>query len=428
MAAKAQDADVMKAPETGIKKGRDVDVIKAQDADAHKAQDADAGKARDTGVIKAQDANALTTRDAGTSKARDAGAVKDQGTGTSKPGEAGAVKARGADALTARDAGTSKARDAGAVKDQGTGTSKPGEAGAVKARGADALTARDAGTSKARDAGGVKDRDTGTGKAGDAGSQAKSAKGKVRAPSSSKISEGPEQNPLDSGEDPSRIKQAKSAVTETHSDSTRGRAGTKSSKVPPCFQWRRSLLGTACQTQEELPTTPEFKIVIPSELKHWLVEDWHLITVQKKLFSLPAKINVETILENYEQYERGYASSEDVIYAVPEMIEGLRLYFNLTLGTHLLYKFEKPQNSTIMAQNPNSTMAHLYGAPHLLRLFVKIGDMLSSTFIHCHSTNLQLKCMHSFVAYLANNKATLFNSNDYELASPDYLQVAEQQP
>ncbi|XP_043830624.1 mortality factor 4-like protein 1 [Dromiciops gliroides] len=265
--------------------------------------------------------------------------------------------------------------------------------------------------------------------------QEQSPKGKGdEAASGKKTPEGPEQNPVkDSVEVPSTSKGAKrrnqKPVTETDRSGAGNRDGSSSSEVSQQPHWRRqALVNSDGEPRTGFTRRSDFKINIPTELKPWLVTDWDLVTAQKKLFCLPAKKNVESILEDYELYEKSYANSEEKIYAVPEIVAGIRVYFDVMLGTHLLYKFEKPQHSEILAKNPGVPMSQIYGAPHLLRLFVKIGDVLSCTFFDSHSTNLLLKYLHDFVNYLEKNSAALFSPNDYEPASPEYLQKVAEEP
>ncbi|KAG8014403.1 Uveal autoantigen with coiled-coil domains and ankyrin repeats, partial [Nibea albiflora] len=116
-----------------------------------------------------------------------------------------------------------------------------------------------------------------------------------------------------------------------------------------------------------------------------------------QLFHLPAKKNIETVLEDYANYKKSKGNSDNKEYAVNEVVAGIREYFNVMLGTQLLYKFERPQYAEILAEHPDMPMSQMYGAPHLLRLFVRIGAMLAYTPLDEKSLALLLSYLQDFL-------------------------------
>ncbi|KAG8012693.1 Mortality factor 4-like protein 1 [Nibea albiflora] len=187
---------------------------------------------------------------------------------------------------------------------------------------------------------------------------------------------------------------------------------------------KRARVDPTVESEETFINRVEVKVKIPEELKPWLVDDWDLITRQKQLFHLPAKKNIDAVLEDYANYKKSRGNSDSKEFAVNEVVAGVREYFNVMLGTQLLYKFERPQYADILANHPDTSMSQIYGAPHLLRLFVRIGAMLAYTPLDEKSLALLLSYLQDFLKYLVKNSASLFNASDYEVAPPEYHRKA----
>ncbi|GER51357.1 PLC-like phosphodiesterases superfamily protein [Striga asiatica] len=125
---------------------------------------------------------------------------------------------------------------------------------------------------------------------------------------------------------------------------------------------------------ESNPATEKLiKIQIPPTLKKQLVSDWELVTQQNKLVKLPRSPNVDDILTKYLEYR----SKKDGMTtdAVGEILNGLRSYFDKALPSILLYKKERQQYQDAIQENISPSS--VYGAEHLLRLFVKLPELLT---------------------------------------------------
>ena len=86
-------------------------------------------------------------------------------------------------------------------------------------------------------------------------------------------------------------------------------------------------------------TRPTMKLPISDLLKGLLVDDWENITSKNQLVPIPHPKPVNTIFDDYLDYERkrreeGSAAME----ILEETVEGIRQYFNKALGRVLLYR------------------------------------------------------------------------------------------
>lgn len=190
---------------------------------------------------------------------------------------------------------------------------------------------------------------------------------------------------------------------------------------------KRSRLDTSVSNDgpEEKLSKPEISIAIPKDLKSRLVDDWHAINTQQKLVELPAKVTVDDIVKQYVQYKKSKSNSKGI--SCEDISNGILEYFNVMLGSQLLYKVERTQYSDILNQHPDKPMSQIYGAFHLLRLFVKLGPVLSFTTLD--KTNIRVLIGHlgDFLKFLEAKAEELFPMTCYSYPqTSEYLRRGAQ--
>ncbi|XP_001630729.3 chromatin modification-related protein EAF3 [Nematostella vectensis] len=97
---------------------------------------------------------------------------------------------------------------------------------------------------------------------------------------------------------------------------------------------------------------PKVEIEIPSQLKLKLEDDCYLIKRKKKLIKLPRHPCVYDVLEEYFSHCK-LTQPEESCNLIREVLDGLRIYFDFTLPTLLLYNFEREQYYAAMQVNPD---------------------------------------------------------------------------
>lgn len=131
------------------------------------------------------------------------------------------------------------------------------------------------------------------------------------------------------------------------------------------------------EKEEDYLKRHDVKIAIPDVLKAYLVDDWENVTKNQQLVPLPRDPTVSQILDKYRASvpKKRVGSAEADIF--DEIIAGLKLYFDKSLGTILLYRFERQQYLEIKKEHPNKEPSDIYGAEHLLRLCGKLFLMVA---------------------------------------------------
>jgi len=165
------------------------------------------------------------------------------------------------------------------------------------------------------------------------------------------------------------------------------------------------------------------EIVIPlsDELKTVLVDDFDYIGRQRKLLQVPSRYTVDDLINAYYEARKGVeGEAEEQLLGAEEVCRGLKDYFNSTLGSQLLYKFERVQYADTLKENTGVPMAQLYGPVHLLRLLTKLGPMLSATDIEQDAMDKLIGHVKDFIGYMHKHRETLYQVEDYGTATPEY--------
>lgn len=188
---------------------------------------------------------------------------------------------------------------------------------------------------------------------------------------------------------------------------------------------KRSRMDNTVDTEDQFMTSVEVRIKLPDELKPALVDDWDLINRQRKLPIIPARVTVDTILADYIRAKTNTKNNTpNKESAVQEVVAGLREYFNVMLGTQLLYKFERPQYAEILQENKDKQASDIYGFIHLIRLFVRLGQMLAYTQLDEKSVTLLNFHLQDFLRFTVKNMETYYSIQDYGVAPPEYHRKA----
>ncbi|XP_031495773.1 protein MRG1 isoform X1 [Nymphaea colorata] len=162
------------------------------------------------------------------------------------------------------------------------------------------------------------------------------------------------------------------------------------------------------------------KIQFPSTLQKQLVDDWKFVTQLGKLVKLPRVPNVDDILKIYLEHQ----TKKDGMIAesVGEILSGLRCYFDKALPVMLLYKQERQQYQEAISEDSNISPSTIYGAEHLLRLFVKLPELLAYVNMDEETMAQLQKKLLEFLKFLQKKQSTFFVST-YD--GPRYLGDAE---
>ncbi|BBN03313.1 mortality factor 4-like protein 1 [Marchantia polymorpha subsp. ruderalis] len=204
-------------------------------------------------------------------------------------------------------------------------------------------------------------------------------------------------------------KQSKGRVSQgkqkTLTESKGEKEGGKTNSVPKGK--KRKSESTVSEEKDADEPDQVMKIPLPPVLKKQLVDDWELIQSGKSI-KLPRKPSVDEILKTYRELKtKREGTDED---SIGEVLDGLQAYFDRALPAMLLYKQERAQYAEAVSEGSSKRPSLIYGAEHLLRLFVKLPELLVFINMEEEALNQLQQRLQDFLKFLQKNQSNFFMS------------------
>lgn len=176
---------------------------------------------------------------------------------------------------------------------------------------------------------------------------------------------------------------------------------------------------------EIIPLEQEVKIKIPDELKDWLIDDDNCIK-NKKLTVLPARATISMIFKDFVNHKKITTKTPGEKEAILlELTLGIKDYFNIMLGSHLLYKFERLQYQNLLKdEGKDVDLTCHYGVIHLIRLFTKIGKPLAATTLDSQNIQTIVNYIQELLKFISKQSSLFDLERNYTVAPPEYIKNA----
>ncbi|KAF2258637.1 NuA4 histone acetyltransferase complex, Eaf3/MRG15 subunit [Lojkania enalia] len=210
--------------------------------------------------------------------------------------------------------------------------------------------------------------------------------------------------------------------------STRGSEERQTSVAAAGSRGQKRLRDQDLEKEEMFHTRRAVRIYVPDRLKSLLVDDWENITKNLQLVQLPSKKPTGIILDEYlaSRKRRPGSAESDIL---EEVVQGLKEYFNKSLGRLLLYRFEREQFLDIYNRMESGTddlagksPADIYGGEHLLRLFVSMPELIAQTNMDAQSVNRLREELTSILTWLSKEpQVNAYFASTYESPGQAYI-------
>lgn len=162
----------------------------------------------------------------------------------------------------------------------------------------------------------------------------------------------------------------------------------------------------------------QFSVTVPSQIKLKLVKDWENITKNEKQVILDKPCSVSDVLRQFTKYicrdlSDGYITSsadekrnpldDATVDNFLEIGESLKLYFNRSVGSLLLYRYEREQYKEILKKHEMDELADVYPPIFLLRLCVIFPNLMIESKMDIDSLKIVQQFLELFYRWLIAN-------------------------
>ncbi|CAG8526646.1 3009_t:CDS:2 [Acaulospora morrowiae] len=170
--------------------------------------------------------------------------------------------------------------------------------------------------------------------------------------------------------------------------------------------------------KDDLVKRPKIIFNMPEPLRALLVQDWENINKSHMNVPLPRKPHVGDIIENYRRWRKENNGNQDSLDGIAEeVLKGVLFYFNKCIGTRLLYQLERPQYREVRHKLDHYENSQIFGAEHLLRLFVAFPQLVSSTNLGQETLNVLKDHLTDLINYLNEHRKEYFLEEYVKLQS-----------
>ena len=240
-------------------------------------------------------------------------------------------------------------------------------------------------------------------------------------------------------------------------------------KPAKCFSWTKAALSAERKYRQQGLTIRSLTngIAIPFTLKKVVVQQWECINQCQMMPCIPAPITIRQALNKYLESKNIEYSSPNVVVASEagdaedsndssrlevdhpiksniservqdsyvstqgtsnefrddgreqewrDMADGIAMLFDESLESRLLYREELPQLRTICSMTELRVVPYseLYGCEHLLRLFIRLPEMLADNVPDDEGRQIMAK-VNDFIRFLHKNQSSLLTQTHRKL-------------